>query len=274
MRYGKPLVLILAMAGLMGAAAFGRASVYQTSINRAPARTERSYSASKTEVETALKDLEATAGGRLPTLDGFIGEQSLPLERLQRPHYAYSVEVVPKASGVVVSVRARITAWFSGPSVAQSGYRLLPSNGRLESDLLERLEDALAQKSVATAATAVMPAASAPPKAAEAKAGGPTALFATTRPGAALPPRSSVDSAASPASGKRDSPDHTQALREQAKNLEEVLNKELIAMVSDVDREEFRAECADLERQHRQDWRLRKANEFPRPTKAKHAGQS
>jgi hypothetical protein len=201
-------------------AAFGQASI------GVAAPTERSYAAAKAKVDTALKSLQATAGGRLPTLDGFVSEQGLPLERLQRPHYAYSVEVVPKAAGVVVRVRARITAWFAGPSPAQSGYRELPSNGRLESDLLERLADALTEKGGAPAVTAVIPAESAPPKAAEAKAGGPNALFTTTRPGAALPPRSSVEPAPSPASGKRDSANHTQALREQAKNLEEVLRNQ------------------------------------------------
>ncbi len=242
MRCGRLRILVLAMAALMVAAAFGRASVHrasigrasigrtstwQASIDRTSARTERSYAASKVEVDAALKSLEATAGGRLPTLDGFIGEQSLPLDRLQHPHYAYLVEVVPKASGVVVSVRARITAWFSGPSVAQSGYRVLPSNGRLESDLLERLEDALAQKSRAPAATAAAPAAAAPPQAADAKAAAPNALFTSARPRAALPPRSSVDSSASgPPSGKRNSASYAQALREQAKNLEEVLRNQ------------------------------------------------
>jgi hypothetical protein len=138
---------------------------------------------------------------------------------------------------VAVRVRARITAWFEGPSVAQSGYRELPSNGRLESDLLDRLEDVLAQRGGAPAATRVAPGASDPPKAADAKAApnaapnaavsnanGPNALFTTSRPGVSvLPPRGSVDSEAS---GKRDSVSSAQALREQAKNLEEILRNQ------------------------------------------------
>jgi len=214
------------MVAVVGATAFGQASMDRTSLERASGSAERSYAAPKAEVDAALKSLQATAGGRLPTLDGFIAEQSLPLDRLQRPHYAYSVEVVPKAAGVVVRVRARITAWFAGPSAVQSGYRELPSNGRLESDLLERLADALTEKGGEPAVTAVAPAASAPPKAADAKGPGPNALFTTARPGAALPPRSSVDSAAFPVSGKRDSASYMQALREQAKNLEEVLRNQ------------------------------------------------
>jgi hypothetical protein len=42
-------------------------------------------------------------------------------------------------------VTAKITAWFNSP--AHSGYETLESNGRVESDLLDRLQDALAATS-------------------------------------------------------------------------------------------------------------------------------
>jgi len=111
------------------------------------APNERPFVASKPEVDSALRSLQAAAGGRLPTLEGFIAEQNLPLDHLQRPHYTYSLDVLPRPSGSLVRVRAHITAWFAGPTAGESGYRELASNGRLETDLFERLEDWLGQKS-------------------------------------------------------------------------------------------------------------------------------
>jgi hypothetical protein len=195
------------------------------------APNERTLAASKLEVESALRSLQAAAGGRLPTLEGFIAEQSLPLDHLQRPHYTYSVDVLPKAPGSLVRVRAHITAWFAGPTAGQSGYRELASNGRLETDLFERLEDWLAQKSgVAPAATA---------QATPAKTAPPNPLFAAPRLGAvSVPSRSSAESSVSDSStshsstphsstpGEHDSAAYAQALREQVKNLEEVLRNQ------------------------------------------------
>ena len=62
-------------------------------------------------------------------------------------------------------VTAKITAWFSSPG--QSGYEVLESNGRVESDLLDRLQDALAAATARTA-PAVKPADS--PSAAKSRA--------------------------------------------------------------------------------------------------------
>ena len=214
MRAGAVLTFLMAIAVV----ALGQSS----------AAVERSYAASKGEVEAALKSLQVGAGGRLPTVDGFIGEQGLALDRLQRPHYAYAVEVMPKGGGAVVRVRARITAWFAGPSAAQSGYRELPSNGRLENDLLERLEDLLGAKVGASASSGAPAAASSPSsRAATVPMAASNGVFTTARPGAnALPPRSSVEAAAGPVPGKSDSASYAQSLREQAKNLEEVLRNQ------------------------------------------------
>jgi len=40
-------------------------------------------------------------------------------------------------------VTAKLTAWYTDSNPARSGYRALPSNGRLETDLLDRLSEAL-----------------------------------------------------------------------------------------------------------------------------------
>ena len=43
----------------------------------------------------------------------------------------------------MVRVNATITAWYTDPVPAKSGYQVLPSNGRLEADFLDRLQEAL-----------------------------------------------------------------------------------------------------------------------------------
>ena len=43
-------------------------------------------------------------------------------------------------------VTAKITAWYSDSTPALSGYRVLPSNGRIETDLLDHLGELLQRK--------------------------------------------------------------------------------------------------------------------------------
>ena len=45
--------------------------------------------------------------------------------------------------GSIVRVSAKITAWYPDGAASRSGYQLLTSNGRLESDLLDQLTDLL-----------------------------------------------------------------------------------------------------------------------------------
>jgi hypothetical protein len=44
----------------------------------------------------------------------------------------------------VVRVKAKISAWYADPAGVNPGYQTFESNGRLESDLLDRLNDFLA----------------------------------------------------------------------------------------------------------------------------------
>jgi hypothetical protein len=46
----------------------------------------------------------------------------------------------------IVRVAAKITAWYADRDPTKSGYQVLPSNGRLELDLLDRLSDKLGGK--------------------------------------------------------------------------------------------------------------------------------
>ena len=107
----------------------------------------RSFSQPKTVIEQALKDLQTSSGQKLPILDGFVGEAPQPLDRYERGFYQFSIDLVPNDHGsTVVTLRAKITAWYADRDVAKSGYQVLPSNGRLELDMLDRLEEKLTGK--------------------------------------------------------------------------------------------------------------------------------
>jgi hypothetical protein len=100
---------------------------------------------SKLEVEQAIQALHATESGRLPILDGFVKKTEQLLDRYRRAYYECSVQVMSTGpEDTRVRVTAKITAWYVDTNAVQSGYRVLPSNGRLETDLLDRIEEALA----------------------------------------------------------------------------------------------------------------------------------
>lgn len=112
---------------------------------------ERAYRQPKSAVEKALKELQATISGRLPALEGFALPGDHPLSRYQRAYYQSAVQVSSNPSGgSVVHVSTKVTAWYTDPIPARSGYQLLISNGRLESDLLDELTDLLATSPSAT----------------------------------------------------------------------------------------------------------------------------
>ena len=114
------------------------AAVAQT----APA--ERTFPYPKEQVEQAVRAVQAYASGRLPILDGFAIPQDDSLERFSNPFFQDVLQVNAIGShDARVSVTTKITAWYAGEGPAQSGYRVLLSNGRLEADLLERIADAL-----------------------------------------------------------------------------------------------------------------------------------
>lgn len=109
---------------------------------------ERSFPQSKTLVEKALKTIQSHLSGHLPALEGFATAGEHPLERYSRGFYQASVKVDPAPSGgSVARVSIKVTAWYSDPADAQSGYKLLTSNGRLEADLLDQLSEQVAKAS-------------------------------------------------------------------------------------------------------------------------------
>jgi hypothetical protein len=112
---------------------------------------ERTFHSSRAAVEKALREFHGNSGGNLPTLDGFVSGTADELAPYRRGHYQFAIVITAIDAGTTrVQVRAKITAWYKGDSAASSGYRVLPSNGRLESDLLDNVGDELKP----TAATA------------------------------------------------------------------------------------------------------------------------
>jgi hypothetical protein len=123
---------------------------------------ERTYRQSKSAVEKALKELQPSMSGRLPALEGFASSGDHPLNRYQRAYYQSAVQVSSTASGgSLVRVNTKVTAWYADSIPSRSGYQLLTSNGRLESDLLDQLTDLLATSPSATSSSQSFPATSA-----------------------------------------------------------------------------------------------------------------
>jgi hypothetical protein len=104
---------------------------------------ERAFRAPKSTVEKALKRLQPAMSGHLPTIEGFVLTGDHPLTRYQRAFYQCTVQVNETPAGSVVRVSVNVTAWYKDEAATHSGYQLLKSNGRLESDLLDQLSDQL-----------------------------------------------------------------------------------------------------------------------------------
>jgi hypothetical protein len=114
----------------------------------------RSFAKPKQEVEQALKELQGYSGQRLPTLEGFVAPGNKPLDHYERGFCQFTIELLPgDAGGTLVRLSAKITAWYADRDVSKSGYEVLPSNGRLELDLLDRLQEKLTGKPVDPPAT-------------------------------------------------------------------------------------------------------------------------
>jgi hypothetical protein len=112
----------------------------------------RSFAKPRPEVEQALKELQVYSGQKLPILDGFVVAGEKPLDRYERGFCQFTAELLPgDGNSTVVRLSAKITAWYADRDVAKSGYEVLPSNGRLELDFLDRLEEKLTGKKATSA---------------------------------------------------------------------------------------------------------------------------
>ena len=209
-------VLMLPLAVAI-AAAQSQSPAPATAQKAAAART---FHASKADVQKVLHTLPEFPGGKLPVLDGFADPADRSLDSYKRGYYEYEVQMKPAgATETTVVVSAKITAWYAGDS-GGSGYRLLKSSGRLESDLLDALNEKL-NPGAAASSSSPTPAAALPdtPSA--------TGSFFNTRRLTSAP---SDVHLAKPVAAKPLSPSaakQMQTLNQQAQNLEQVLHEQV-----------------------------------------------
>lgn len=106
---------------------------------------ERTYPASAATVKAMLQKMQGVMSGHLPVLDGFASTGERPFDRYQRAFFQANAQVTSRPSGdCVVRVGAKVTAWYDDPAGTHSGYELLHSNGRIETDILDQLSQQLA----------------------------------------------------------------------------------------------------------------------------------
>lgn len=227
-----------AVGWTMGLAVLATCTAAQTSTY------ERSFPQSKAAVEKTLKDLQSSIAGRLPVLDGFADTGDRPLDRFQRGYYQCTVQVVSTpGGGSRVRVSAKITAWYADPVASKSGYQVLASNGRIETDLLDQLQQVLANNSVpANHSVAETKSPTIPPVAKSKKADAPAPAISAptpqdTVPGEPIASSKTPGSGASPfkigtspsedvATQKAVTDRHIDELTNEAKNLEEILRNQ------------------------------------------------
>jgi hypothetical protein len=183
----------------------------------------RRFHSSKADVEKALHGIPSYPGGKLPALEGFADPGGHALNDYKRGYYEYEVQVKSTSSSETsVEVNAKITAWYAANTPANSGYRVLKSSGRLESDLLDALDEKL-NPGAATKTSATVPASTPLPDSPSTAAGGGSFFNSprlTTSPSGSRPvasPTTNLD------------PAHTkqlERLQAEAKGLEEVLHNQ------------------------------------------------
>jgi hypothetical protein len=115
---------------------------------------ERTFTSPAADVERVVRNLRPSSSGRLPTVDGFVESSDLPSDHFERGYYECTFQVVATPSGgATVRASVKITAWYNDPTPGRSGYHVLVSNGHIENDFLDRIQEALGPASVPKAAS-------------------------------------------------------------------------------------------------------------------------
>lgn len=179
----------------------------------------RSFSQPRAQVEAALKELQGYSGQKLPTLDGFVAVTDKSLDRYERGFYQFSIDLLPGDSGgTLVRLSAKITAWYADKDVTKSGYQVLPSNGRLELDFLDRLEEKLTGKPVSSSASSNSSVQAPAPKLDLSSARAAATMAAPLPSSANQPP----DQVATLRNQRVAAEHHVQQLNEELKNLQDI----------------------------------------------------
>ena len=186
-------------------------------------QTERKFGASKADVQRALHDIPSASGGKLPVLEGFAEGGGHSLDSYKRGYYQYDLQVKAiSPTETTVHVNVKITAWYNGASTVDSGYRVLKSSGRLESDLLDAIEEKLNPNLAAKAPAAVSKRASVAPLPDSPSTSASTSVFATQR-------LTTAPSDSRPATSRITDPvarKQAQALEQEVDNLEQILHNQ------------------------------------------------
>jgi hypothetical protein len=203
------------------------------SLTQQASSTERVYNYAQVEIEKALQQLKAYDTERLPTLEGFANASAASVDHLQNPHFQLHVELISQgALQTVVRVAAKITAWNENADPSRSQYAVVPSNGRLEEDLLDRLSMYL-EKGAAGQPMASLPSAPArsttgsyAPSSRRAGAGSGTGSPpAAARPEVAVPANPTDASAADLASRIASTRAEREALEQSERKLEHQISE-------------------------------------------------
>jgi len=192
---------------------------------------ERTVHAPKADVEAALRRLQAYSGAKLPSVQGFVNAGEDPLDHFRQPYYQYSIKLSSmNDSETVVRVVANITAWYAADEGTTSGYRTLPSNGRLESDFFDRLDEALRDKAAAPSTAMSSSAPAAPGETASTwgskpETNEPPDAASAAKAAAASPFHSPTGVTADASTRNVPPPDkRIQQLKQEAKSLQEILD--------------------------------------------------
>jgi hypothetical protein len=101
----------------------------------------RSFPRAEDVLRKALRQLGAFDGAALPALEGFAALDPDQLIRYDYPYYQFRVAFEPAGSGrTTLRVEAVVTARCTYAAGSPPAYRSVPSNGRLEADLFDRLD--------------------------------------------------------------------------------------------------------------------------------------
>ena len=107
-------------------------------------RVERVLPFEQADIEHALNEMHARIEAPVLSFDGVVEGDATQLKLFQQPRYRYIVELTRMGPEKTrVQVVARIVAWYADPDLTRAGNRALRSTGRLENDLLDRLEERL-----------------------------------------------------------------------------------------------------------------------------------
>jgi hypothetical protein len=194
---------------------------------------QRSFPNTAEALQAAISTIHPVTRGRLPILDGFVIPQGQPVESYSRGYYECTLQILSGSAGQnIVRAAAKITAWYTDPEASRSGYRVLPSNGRLENDALDRIDEALADATVTSSSSfssSIKNSSGTPPAGGISRSSAGTVTLHNSMavtPAPAPSPSSSTESMETIRAHREANEKKAAELAVEEKNLEEILNSQ------------------------------------------------